>query len=173
MHKPAAPLIETHPHRKEFLPFLDNLKDESERGSVLICASFLEGQLKEIISAFLCDIDASEKLIGSGFNAPLGTFQAQIVAAAAMALISKEECRELETIRKIRNEFAHKHWKTFSDDDIIDRCQNLKFAITDSTDQVATARSRFTSAAVVLILSFANRPHYLAQKRLKFEAWPY
>ena len=46
-------LLDTHPNLKEFAPFLDDLNKESERGAVLISVSYLERQLKEIVSAFL------------------------------------------------------------------------------------------------------------------------
>ena len=101
-------LLDTHPNLKGFAPFLDDLNKESERGAVLISVSYLERQLKEIISAFLCEGDASERLL-EGFNAPLGTLAARAAAATAMGLISMQEYRELETIRKIRNQFAHDH----------------------------------------------------------------
>ena len=57
-----GPLPDTHPHLREFEPFLDDLNRESERGAVLISVSYLERQLKEIVSAFLCEGDASARL---------------------------------------------------------------------------------------------------------------
>ena len=164
--------VETHPHLKEFFPFLDSLNKESERGAVLISASYLEGQLREIIAAFLCEMDASKKILGDGFNAPLGTFAARIAAAAALALISEDEYQELETIRKIRNIFAHNHRKTFVDQDIVGLCGNLKFSARDYAEVIVGARGQFTTASVALILGFVNRPHYVSKKRLKFENWP-
>ena len=80
-------LLDTHPNLKEFAPFLDDLNRESERGAVLISVSYLEGQLKEIVSTFLCEGDASERLL-EGFNAPLGTLAARAAAAAALGLIT-------------------------------------------------------------------------------------
>ncbi len=41
-NKTPPPLLETHPHLKEFVAFLDHLKQESERGQVLISASMLD-----------------------------------------------------------------------------------------------------------------------------------
>ena len=166
-------LVETQPHLKDFLPFLDSLKKESERGAVLISASYLEEQLKKIIAAFLCEIDASKKILDGGFYSPLGTFAARTAAAAALALISENEYRDLETIRNIRNKFAHNHRKTFLDQDIVDSCRNLKFSAPDDADVVVDTRSQFMTASVALILRFVNRPHYVSKKRLNFEKWPY
>ena len=165
-------LLDTHPHLKEFAPFLDDLNKESERGAVLISVSYLERQLREIISAFLCEGDASSRLL-DGFNAPLGTLAARAAAAAALGLISGREYSELETIRKIRNQFAHDHRTSFSDQAVVDRCQNLAFSVKDYGDVVVDSRSQFTTAAVALVLKLTNRSHYVSKKRLKLEDWLY
>ena len=165
-------LLDTHPNLKEFAPFLDDLNRESERGAVLISVSYLERQLKEIVSAFLCEGEASAHLL-EGFNAPLGTLAARAAAAAALGLISGREYREVETIRKIRNQFAHDHRTRFSDQDIVDRCRNLAFSAKDYGDVVADSRGQFTTAVVALILNLTNRSHYVSEKCLKFQDWPY
>ena len=165
-------LLDTHPNLKEFAPFLDDLNRESERGAVLISVSYLEGQLKEIVSAFLCEGDASGRLL-EGFNAPLGTLAARTAAAAALGLISGREYGELETIRKIRNQFAHDHRTSFSDQGVVDRCRNLAFSAKDYGDVVVDSRGQFTTAAVALMLKLTNRSHYVSKKRLKLENWPY
>ena len=165
-------LLDTHPNLEEFAPFIDDLNRESERGAVLISVSYLERQLKEIVSAFLCEGDASARLL-EGFNAPLGTLAARASAAAALGLISGREYRELETIRKIRNQFAHDHRTSFSDQGIVDRCQNLAFSAKDYGDVIVDSRGQFTTATLALILNLTNRSHYVSKKRLKFENWPY
>ena len=165
-------LLDTHPNLKEFAPFLDDLNRESERGAVLISVSYLERQLNEIVSAFLCEGEASARLL-EGFNAPLGTLAARAAAATALGLISGRECRELETIRKIRNQFAHDHRTSFSDQGIVDRCQNLAFSAKDYGVVVVDSRGQFTTATLALILNLTNRSHYVSKKRLKFENWPY
>ena len=165
-------LLDTHPNLKEFAPFLDDLNRESERGAVLISVSYLERQLKEIVLAFLCEGEASARLL-EGFNAPLGTLAARAAAAAALGLISGREYRELETIRKIRNQFAHDHRTSFSGQGIVGRCQNLTFSAKDYGDVVVDSRDQFTTATLALILNLTDRSHYVSKKRLKFENWPY
>ena len=160
------PLLETHPHLKDFVPFLDDLNKESARGTVLISASYIENQLGEIISAFLLDDKSSKKLL-EGFAAPLGTFSARTNAAKALGLISAEEYLEIETIRKIRNEFAHNHRITFSDPRIVAMCRNLKYSVKESD-----AHGQFTTAALPLILLLTNRLYYVSEKRLKEVSWP-
>lgn len=42
-----------------------------------------------------------------GFNAPLGTFAARIKLCYALGLLTDAQFKDLELVRKIRNEFAH------------------------------------------------------------------
>lgn len=165
-------LAESHPHLKEFLPFLDDFNKESERGVVLISVSYLDNQLREIISAFLCLAKAGARLL-DGSQAPLGTFAARADAAAALGLITEQEYQELNVLRKIRNKFAHDHRVKFSNQSIIDRCRNLSFAAQDYGEVVLGAREQFSTSAVCLILNFTNRPHYVLLRRPKLETWPY
>ena len=123
-------LHDTHPHLKEFVPFLNDLNKESERGAVLISVSYLEGQLRDILAAYLGPGKAAESLLNE-FNGPLGTFGARSAAAAALGLITDGEYQELKRLGKIRNEFAHRHSTNFSDQKIIDRCHTLTFSAKD------------------------------------------
>src|SRR5688500_5397628 len=105
-------LLETHPNLKDFLPFMHELRHESERGAVLISCSYLEELLREILRSFLLDKAETEKLL-EGFNAPLGTFSARATAAFCCGLITQGEFKEITTLRKIRNEFAHSRTASF------------------------------------------------------------
>lgn len=86
--------------------YLSHIRQESDRGAVLSFAAVIEERLKEVILLFLMDNKSSVKLL-DGFNAPLGTFSAKILMAHALGLISEKEFKEIQTLRKIRNRFAH------------------------------------------------------------------
>jgi DNA-binding MltR family transcriptional regulator len=130
----------------------------------------LDEQLAECLRSRFIDHPDAAKLV-EGFNAPLGTFAARILAAFAVGCISEREYRDLETIRRIRNEFAHRLSISFDDPSIKDRCAALTFAAQDYVQ--VSARGKFSTAAVALILNLANRPHYLAQARTTAQPWPY
>src|SRR5215510_7076322 len=112
------------PTLKEFRPFLDALNRESHRGAVLISCSYVDEQLRRIIRAFLVDIPEVDKLL-EGYSAPLGSFSPRITAALSLGIISRTEHDDCNTLRKIRNEFAHSFTTTFSDQKIIDLSKNL------------------------------------------------
>ena len=166
------PLSESHPHLKDFLPFLDDLNKETARGAVLVAAAYLERQLGAIVASLLVEGRPAKNLL-EGFNAPLGTFAARSAAAEALGLISTDEFRDLQRIRKVRNEFAHNHRASFSDPGVVRLCGALAHSAKDYGDVVVRAREQFTTAAVSLILNFTNRPHYVSKKRLTRQSWPY
>jgi len=84
----------------------------------------LDEQLAALLKAFLLDIEESRRLFRS--EGSLGTFSVRIDVSRAAGLISAEEASDLHTIRRIRNDFAHKlHGLSFANDSIIDRCRNI------------------------------------------------
>ncbi|QIO60657.1 transcriptional regulator [Rhizobium leguminosarum] len=156
---------ETHPHLKDFAEFVPELNQESDRGATLIATGFLDELFKQILLAFFVDKKASLALV-EGFNAPLGTFSTRIASAAALALISERERAEADTLRRIRNEFAHSVQVSFQDQRIRDLCENLTFSIPENK-----GRGQFTSSAVSLILNLTNRAAYVSQHRRTETTW--
>lgn len=160
------------PHLAEFRSLLAEIQKESPRGQVLVASAMLDEQLARTIKARLVQSKEADKLL-DGFNAPLGSFSARIVAALSLGVISPREFDDLQIIRKIRNEFAHRMGVSFDDSDIKDRAMLLRYAAQDYGDVVVNPQGRFTTAAVALILNLTNRPHYVGLKRVQYEAWPY
>lgn len=156
-------LIRKFPYLKDFLPFLDSLNKESERGAVLITASYIEEVLREILAAFMLP-EKPVALLFDGYNAPLGSLSSRATAAYGLALITEPEFKECHVIRKIRNEFAHSHRSSFDDNRIIDLCANLQFRAMDYPDPTGgevkvDPHGQFITAATSLIVILANRVH--------------
>lgn len=166
------PFEETHPHLREFTAFLNELNKESDRGAVLISTAMIDDLLERTILAFLTDHVEPKKLL-DGFNAPLGTLAARALAAFSLALLSETEYRDCERLRKIRNAFAHNVHMSFEDQSVKDICKNLEMSAKDYGEVVVGAKGQYTTAATALILNLTNRPHYAAQRRLKYSGWPY
>ena len=101
-----------NPHLDGFWPYLDKLKEESDRDSVLISTGYLEQQLKEILLAFMLDDKKVESLVDGGY-APLGAFSSRITACYAFGLITPDEHHDLHQLRKVRNDFAHNMQTSF------------------------------------------------------------
>jgi mannitol operon repressor len=164
------PFEETQPHLKGFAEFLDDFNKETERGAALAAAAFLDDLLQKVVSAFLIRSDSATSLL-NGFNAPLGSLSARIAAAHAMGLISDSERRECDSVRKIRNEFAHKIKTSFDDERVASLCSALTMSAKPHGNVTASTRGQFTTAAIALILKLTNRPHYVGQQALKYRDW--
>ncbi|WP_417749194.1 hypothetical protein [Rosistilla oblonga] len=83
--------------------FAAHLSSESNRGCAIVAASLLDVSLEELLESRFPG--HSKDLFGN--NDPLGTFSAKIRMARALSIVNSAECFELNTIRKIRNRFAH------------------------------------------------------------------
>ena len=80
---------------------------ESDRASVILSVAMLDKALETVIKTHLVPTASSEDSLLEGAYAPLSTFNARIDLAYRLGLISIQFCRDLHTIRKIRNDFAH------------------------------------------------------------------
>lgn len=160
--------VKLDPYLQDYVDLIAEINKESDRGAVLTAASFIDDLLQKTIAAFLVDEDSAKQLC-EGFNAPIGSFSSRVIAAYALGLISPDEQADCNTIRKVRNEFAHTVKASFKDRRLIDLCGNLKFA---TVEDGINAQMKFTSAAVTIITRLVNRPKMVAKAKLKYQEWP-
>ena len=83
------------------------LVEETDTGIAIVSAAYIDDCLKNLFSLH---IDKSSRKIFDeifDFNGPLGTLSSRINLAFGLSFISKETHQSLNSIRKIRNEFAH------------------------------------------------------------------
>lgn len=92
---------------EELASAMTELDQQTDRGTAIIAAALLEHHLDEAIQARLTPLNSvlMDNLFGS--RGSLGGFQAKIDMAFALGLYTKDAHRDLNTIRKIRNRFAH------------------------------------------------------------------
>jgi DNA-binding MltR family transcriptional regulator len=99
------------------------LRRESDRGCVLVGAAILEEGLDALLTAgFVEEKIVAKASIGPLFAAggPLGSFWAKIQLAHALGLLSSDTHHDLESVRRLRNRFAHyRESVSFSDADVI------------------------------------------------------
>ncbi|MDR6725032.1 hypothetical protein J2W91_003518 [Paenibacillus amylolyticus] len=101
------------------------LHKESDRGCVLLAASFLDNCLRELLKANCVDDESAFNDICNG-SSPFATFSGKIDLSYLLGLISLEAKRYLHIIRKIRNEFAHSmEIIDFNTENVANRCRNL------------------------------------------------
>jgi hypothetical protein len=79
---------------------------------VLALAAFIEDTLGRLLLIYFRPCKATRDLI-EGFNAPLGTLSSRIKAAYAFGLVTEQQFKDMEILRKVRNQFAH-NWEGVS-----------------------------------------------------------
>lgn len=128
----------------EFAAFRRALTNESDRGCALFASAYLDKALSDLLFLSLVNSKKIDSELFEG-NSPLATFSSRIKMAFYLGKISAECRGDLETIRKIRNEFAHDaNLISFDTQSIADRCRNLGFSYQSKESR---PRSHFTAAS--------------------------
>ncbi|NWL48424.1 hypothetical protein DM819_21785 [Pseudomonas hunanensis] len=83
----------------------ESLADESERGSVVLAAAWLDESLTAILAAYMKPSEKKEDLLAPG--RPLGDFGTKIILADRLRLVAPPLLKSLDMIRRLRNDFAH------------------------------------------------------------------
>lgn len=103
-----ADLSRTPATEEELKQVFDLLETESDRGCALIAGSLLENTLAMTINCHLADCgEQFRKKLYGGSDAPLGTFASKIKMGRALAIYDKRVQKSFETVKDIRNAFAH------------------------------------------------------------------
>jgi mannitol operon repressor len=156
-----------------FSEFLAEFQKESDRGGALVGAALLDARLERLLLSHLVKGKGSEELV-SGGNAPLGSFSARINVCLALGLITPPEQHELNLVRKIRNEFAHReHGITFDDQKISGICRALRPRRSQDDSDGYTPRQRFNDAVMFNALQLWYRPEHAAEYKCQERTWPY
>lgn len=104
----------------------EEINVKSDRAMVVTSASILDSQLEMLLRAFMISDDKIDERLFNA-NGALATFSSKNSMCYYLGIISEYEYKTIETIRKIRNRFAHEiEIKKMSDDQsIINLCNNL------------------------------------------------
>lgn len=118
-------LSENSPNLDAYRIFKKELENNSDRGTVLICTSILDAQLEKLLKSFLISNKKIDKELFNPTQA-LGNSSAKINMSYYLGLITETEKNNLNSIRKIRNIFAHQiNELSFDDPRILGLCNNL------------------------------------------------
>ena len=157
---------------EDLATLLVEMDGESDRGLALVALSAIDDQLRLVLAAFMLEDRRTIDLL-EGRNAALGTLAARISACLSLGLIEPLEFDEIETLRKIRNRFAHDlTGASFSNDTVRQLCSNLKSPLPGWRDDLASdARFRFKNAASAIMTRLVYRPHWVRLERRESRVW--
>jgi hypothetical protein len=148
---------------RDFNVFLPYFQKETDRGAALVGAARIDDKLKETLTAFFANRKVGKALL----DGELGTLSARTKAAFCLGLIGRDEYDECNTIRQIRNAFAHSAKPLeFSDPDIAKQCFNLKLAVpTNSRLIKENPRYLFLHSVFWVALGLNNRAKQVARQK--------
>ncbi|WP_319588467.1 hypothetical protein [uncultured Desulfobulbus sp.] len=103
------------------------IKNESDRGAIIVAVSLFDVGLEKLIKATLVKSNPENNdPLFSGPTAPLGSFYSKTELAYRLGLLRKNTRDMLHYLRKLRNEFAHEtHTVSMNDKPIEDKIKNL------------------------------------------------
>jgi hypothetical protein len=96
------------------------LLTESETAQVLIFYSYLDDAIERLMRLHMHDVSSeTARDAVFGFNSPLGSFGARVAMAFHLGWITSKHKVRLTAFRKVRNEFAHRAFKTSIGDPLV------------------------------------------------------
>lgn len=107
--------------------FRTTLSSETDRGSALMAAAYLDDRLKALIELRVVS-DPKITRRAFDFNGPLGSFSSRIDFAYLLGVIPKNARADLHKLRAIRNCFAHESGPLdFKDEAVSRKCDGLVY----------------------------------------------
>ncbi|MFT3722659.1 MAG: hypothetical protein QM773_03650 [Hyphomonadaceae bacterium] len=147
MSKAIRNLSNWRPNEEEWDRLFEEIKNQSDRGAGIVAGSFLDATLQLALHSYFAAEPARELLENIG--GALSTFSSRIIVGAALGLYSPAIRKRIDTIRHIRNAFAHTLKPIgFDEPAIADACAGLPLLdVRGSTPPVPTdwsdARQRY------------------------------
>lgn len=146
---------------KEFKNFRNALSQESDRGSALMAAAFIETKIAQLLQSFFIDNKNIYKRLFEN-NGALATFSSKIDLAFLLGLIPKNIFDDLHLLRKIRNDFAHNaSLITFESNPTKEHCYSFQVLV---KVQLRKHPRAYFLRAMTLILVSINRQTNNLQK---------
>jgi DNA-binding MltR family transcriptional regulator len=153
---------------------INELETATDRAVGIVVGSIVESRLTDIIKR--CFVQNPAKIKGEPVeklmfqsSGPIGAFASKIRLAYLIGLIGEQFFRELETMKNIRNEFAH-HLEIGSFDvlSVKDKCANLKLIEKIAVDPDLRKPLNDSFPRVPLTISMHNVVERLAKPRERY-----
>ena len=147
----AYPKLHTLPNlTADAARLVDDLEKETDRGIALLGAAFLDDVLDVMIRAsFVDDVEAMNKLLGPG--RPLESFGSRAHLAYCVGLLGEDIYEDLNLLREIRNDFAHRHPANFNSEQIRSKCERLKCVSALLPDDSCPPRDRLIATVALIV----------------------
>ena len=88
--------------------FFDELQSESDRGATILASVWIENLLERKLGTLFTKGNSKTRQKLYDLNGPFSSFSSKILAAYSLGWIDSDIFNDINLVRKIRNEFAHK-----------------------------------------------------------------
>jgi mannitol operon repressor len=152
--------------------FGQEMNTGTDRACALVGAAAIDSLLKElIVGQFRDTTDAMIEKIFFKPNAVLGTFSSKVDLCHALGLLNDDEVRQIASIRRIRNAFAHAVTAlNFDSKAIATECAKLKQGASEQLGTTVSIRQRFLDAVMAAMQVVYDRQieqHRLQRAKLR------
>lgn len=141
---------------------------DNDREIVIVGCAYIESLIKEIVEAtFIDDRNESQKLLNDS-TGPLSGLVPRARLLYMLGVIPKLVYKDIQTVGKIRNEFAHKVSASFTDNKVQQLCGNLEWHVHSlfmKPPQEATARDIYQVGVNQLVSHLGALPGLQRLKR--------
>lgn len=125
--------------------FMEEFSKESDRACVILAVAMIDQAIETLLKTYLVPSSTTVDNLFEDAYAPISTFNAKIILANRVGLISSQFCRDLNLVRKIRNEFAHNvKGCTFDNETVRNRIVELRHSLA-SVKSIPSLRENFPS----------------------------
>jgi hypothetical protein len=146
--------------------YYEELHGQSDRACALIAAASIADGLRELLAAhFVILTESEEDHLFFSPNATLGDLSSMTEISYVLGLISKKERSLIDSIRRIRNAFAHTaHHITFRVSEVKFECSKLPTVQNIDNNDI---KAKYTSVSLNLFAAIMRRTNYLLDKKIK------
>jgi len=138
----------------QLMRFMDEFQEEPDRAAAVLGAAYLSDALERVLRRYLLGTCKSKDSLLEA-DKPLGSFGARIKLTDALGLLATDAYHDLEIVRRVRNDFAHKGLGfSFDSQDVKARCGALRLIIPFGglDPSSLSARVRFNHSVLLLAL---------------------
>jgi mannitol operon repressor len=142
----------------------EELTQGSDRAVAILGGAYVDEALVEAIRLRMKKCEETDWLVG--MNGPLGTFKSRICLSYSLGIIGENTFKDMEIIRDIRNDFAHKT--------IIENSKHLHDNLTFSSQRISSLCFNLSSPQSVLRHKPREEPklrYVLTVMHLSFLLW--
>ena len=155
-------------------PLYEELRLSSDRACAILGGVFMDEYLGQLLRTYIVQDNPIVNALFT-FGHSLDSFRQKIEMAYALGLLTHQEYTALDTIRTIRNDFAHSlHGLSFDSPTIADRCRPLNFVILEdpAPGWVPSPKEHFRLAVLLLEAELTRHISDIRTQNLGRTPWP-